>query len=75
MLANLLQTRKKPDLQLFSRKAPNWTLEITDKCRSFQYFSKVLERIVHQQLYSYLTENNILIDAQSGFRKKLWPVN
>ena len=31
--------------------------------------SKILERLVHQQLYSFLAENNILCSDQSGFRK------
>lgn len=30
--------------------------------------SKIIERAVHDQLYSYLTENNILHPSQSGFR-------
>ena len=32
-------------------------------------FSKLLERTVHRQLYSYLEENNFLTDRQFGFRK------
>ena len=31
--------------------------------------SKVLERHVHNHLYDYLTENNLLYPCQSGFRK------
>ncbi len=31
--------------------------------------SKVLERIVHTQVYNYLSDNEILSDAQFGFRK------
>ena len=31
--------------------------------------SKVIERIVQKQLYSYLTENNLLSHVQSGFRQ------
>ena len=30
--------------------------------------SKILERVVHDQLYDYLTSNNILHPCQSGFR-------
>ncbi len=30
---------------------------------------KILERAIHNQLYNYLTENNILSPLQSGFRK------
>ena len=32
--------------------------------------SKILERIVHTQLYRYLVNNNLLTDCQSGFRPK-----
>ena len=31
--------------------------------------SKILERCVHNQVYFYLTSNNLLNDRQSGFRK------
>ena len=31
--------------------------------------SKLLEKIVHKQLYKYITNNNIMYDGQSGFRK------
>ena len=31
--------------------------------------SKILERVVHGQLYSHITENNLLSSAQFGFRK------
>ena len=33
--------------------------------------SKILERAVHQQLYGYLTESNLLTTKQFGFRPKL----
>lgn len=33
-------------------------------------FSKILERAVHDQLYSYVTKYDILNKSQSGFRKK-----
>ncbi len=32
--------------------------------------SKVFERMVHNQLYTYLEENNLLSDCQFGFRRK-----
>ena len=32
--------------------------------------SKVLERVVHIQLYQHLTDNNIITNAQHGFRSK-----
>ena len=34
-------------------------------------FSKVLERLIFNRTYSFITENNILSDQQFGFRKKL----
>ena len=33
--------------------------------------SKILERLVHIQIYSYLSENKILSQSQFGFRLKL----
>ena len=33
--------------------------------------SKILERLVHTQIYSYLSENKILSQSQFGFRPKL----
>ena len=32
-------------------------------------FSKILERIMYNTLYEYLTKNNLLFDNQFGFRK------
>ena len=31
-------------------------------------FSKILERIMYNRLYTYLAENNILFNKQFGFR-------
>ena len=31
--------------------------------------SKILERLIHDQLYEYLTKNNLLSEYQSGFRR------
>ena len=33
------------------------------------YFSKILERIMYNRLYQYLTENKILYPKQFGFQK------
>ena len=30
--------------------------------------AKVFEKLVHQQIYKYLTQSNLLNEAQSGFR-------
>ena len=32
-------------------------------------FSKILERIMYDRLYSYLTENNLLYNEQFDFQK------
>jgi len=34
-------------------------------------FSKMFEKIIFKRLYNYLNNNNILVDHQYGFRKKL----
>lgn len=34
-------------------------------------FSKIIEKVVHHQLYCYLQRNNLLSKSQFGFRKKL----
>lgn len=33
------------------------------------YLSKVFERLVHNQIYKYVVDNNLLTDRQSGFRR------
>ena len=32
--------------------------------------SKILEKIVHKQLYMYISNNNLMYEGQSGFRKQ-----
>lgn len=34
-------------------------------------FSKIIEKVVHHQLYGYMQRNNLLTNNQYGFRKKL----
>jgi hypothetical protein len=34
-------------------------------------FSKIIEKIIYKRLYCYLTDNNILVNEQFGFREKL----
>ena len=34
-------------------------------------FSKIIEKVVHHQLYGYMQSNNLLTNSQFGFRKKL----
>ena len=38
-------------------------------------FSKILEKLVHKRLYSYLSKQNILYDGQYGFRKSMSTVD
>jgi hypothetical protein len=47
--------------------------EIIDNYRPISILpiaSKILERAVHKQLYSFLTNNNLLSPYQFGFRKQ-----
>jgi len=34
-------------------------------------FSKITEKIIYKRLYSYLNDNNMLVNDQCGFREKL----
>ena len=43
---------------------------IIDQFLYYVPVSKIIERAVHNQLYMYLTEHNILNHCQSGFRSK-----
>ena len=46
--------------------------ELLPNCRPISVlpcFSKILERIMYNRLYEYLTKNNLLFDKQFGFRK------
>ena len=51
------------------------TMPITQTCNlsiKFSHFpivSKIIEKVIHDQTTSYLTENNVLYRKQSGFRK------
>jgi len=33
--------------------------------------SKITEKIIYKRVYSYLNDNNVLVDDQYGFREKL----
>ena len=46
--------------------------ELLPNCRPISVlpcFSKILERIMYNRFYEYLTKNNLLFDKQFGFRK------
>ena len=53
---------KSGDESIFSNYRPISVLPV---------FSKILERLIFNRTYSFITENNILSDQQFGFRKKL----
>ena len=56
--------------QMLSWRTKNWLYSINYRPISIlPTVGKVLERIIHDQLYNYLTVNNLLISRQSGFRK------
>ena len=73
------------NLSILSKKVPSCWKSVTltplhkegDKTDPADYrpisilpvISKVLERVVHKQLYKYLSDNKVLSDAQLGFRK------
>ena len=46
-----------------------WLSEITSSISILPALSKILERIVHSQLYEHIDKHNILSNAQFGFRK------
>ena len=35
------------------------------------FFSKIIEKVVHKQFYTYFEQNNILYEHQYGFRKHM----
>ena len=57
--ANVTPVHKKNDKQIISNYRPISLLPI---------LAKVFERIIFKNLYSYLTENNLITANQSGFR-------
>ena len=70
-----LETSTLPNVEKIAKVTPifkNGTKSSLDNYRPISIlpvFSKLLERTVHRQLYSYLEENNFLTDRQFGFRK------
>ena len=54
----------------YLRKTINQTKQITDLSHS-----KILEKIVYKRLYEYLMDNNLLIEQNSGFKRKDSTVN
>ena len=52
------------------KKGENYLLTNYRPISVLPCFSKILERLMYNKLYSYLTENNILFNLQFGFRNK-----
>ena len=44
--------------------------KIIDQFQSFHVSQKIIERIMYNRLYSFLTKHNIISEKQYGFRKK-----
>lgn len=59
-IAKVVPIYKKEDRSLMSNYRPISLLSV---------FSKLIERLMHKRLYSFLTKNNILYRYQFGFRK------
>ena len=59
-IAKVIPLYKTKDPALFSNYRPISLLP---------FFSKILERLMHNRLYNFLTEHNILAMNQFGFRK------
>lgn len=49
-------------------KNPNLDITNLNFCPKLPFLSKILEKIVFNQLYSFVSQNNILDKFQSGFR-------
>ena len=60
-IAKVVPIYKKDNPELFSNYRPVSVLPC---------FSKIIERIVHERCYDFLTKNNILYKRQYGFRNK-----
>ena len=60
-IAKVIPLYKAKDPALFSNYRPISLLPV---------FSKILERLMYNRLYNFLTEHNILSTNQFGFRKK-----
>jgi len=46
-----------------------WSLDNIEQYFILPVFSKILERVVHNQLYEYLERNRFLSSQQFGFRR------
>ena len=64
-----------PDIWKATRVTPLYKNGAHDNCSNYRpisvlpIMSKMLERLVHEQLYSYVNDNNMLSKCQDGFRK------
>ena len=58
-----------PEKMKIARVTPIFKSDDTLLVSVLQCFSKMLERIMYNRLYKYLTENNLLYCKQFGFQK------
>ena len=71
-----LRTHTFPSAEKFARVTPVFKSDDKSKMDNYRpisalnVFSKLVERIVHHQLYTYLEENKLLQHQQFGFRKQ-----
>ena len=56
--------------QCLATRCNVWTLYIKRPISLLPTISKIFERVIHTQLYSYLSENELLYEQQYGFRSQ-----
>ena len=61
---------KKSKVSPIYKNGPKSNIENYRPISVIPAISKVIEKIVHSQLYGYMEQNNLLCDQQFGFRKK-----
>ena len=57
-------------IPIFKEKGDDFNFENYRPISLLSIISKIFERVVHDQLYSYFEENNLFYKHQYGFRKK-----
>ena len=62
-------SKRLPKLSLYTRKEIIIYLITTDLYPCYQWYKKILEKIVFKQTYEYFSTNKLLYSSQYGFRK------
>ena len=76
LINRCLENSLSPSAEKCSKIVPVYTSDersLMDNYRPISVLpvlSKVFEQVVHQQLFAYLEENNLLMQRQFGFRKR-----